>query len=369
MSSLTPQPSGSNHPQPRLVISTHDTHIWKLAYLPDGRRVVAGSDKGTVTVWNLESGEQEGTSMKHKRKISGFAVALDGTNIVGGDNDGNITVWNAKSHKIVKQWTHPDGRPEIAISPDGRLIAVGDETVVFYTMEGSQVNHSIEVGVSLFSMSFSPDGKKLACGIQDGRIWVYNVDSGTLVLGPLWGHRDCVRCVLWSRDGSRLFSGSEDETIRYWNSDTEEQIGRSWTGHGNHIRSLSLSPDGSILASASLDHTVRFWDVTTGNPIGQHLQHDTRVDDVRFSPSGEFVVSVEGDGNICLWRVPWLNSIKHQVITSLRCPSVLTYSSLPLSNRQALLISTRRARACTAHDCPSPIHLSPRTSAWMLILV
>jgi WD40 repeat protein len=323
MSSVTPQQSDSNHPQPRLVISSHDTCICRLAYLPDGRRVVTGSDNGTVKVWNLENGEQEGTSMGHAKDIYGFAVTRDGTKIVCGDNDGSITVWNVKSHKIVKKWTHPDGLPEIAISPDDRLVAVGDEILAFYTMKGRQVNHSIEVGNSLHSMSFSPDGKKLACGMGDGRICVYSVDSGTLALGPLWGHQDSVRCVLWSRDGSRLFSSSDDETIRCWNTDTGEQIGRSWTGHANCIQGLSLSPDGSILASASLD-TVRFWEVTTGNLIGQHLQHDIRVEDVPFSPSGEFVVSVRGDGNIYLWRVPLLNSIKHQVITSLRCPSVLT---------------------------------------------
>ena len=88
------------------------------------------------------------------------------------------------------------------------------------------------------------------------------------------------------------------------------------------ILSLSLSPDGSILASASYDKTVRFWDATTGNPIGKHLQHDERVNAVRFSPSGEFVASLGWGGQIYLWRVPWWNSVENRVRTLIRCTSV-----------------------------------------------
>ena len=38
----------------------------------------------------------------------------------------------------------------------------------------------------MWSRTFSPDRKKLACG-ADGDVRVYDVDDGTLVLGPLKG--------------------------------------------------------------------------------------------------------------------------------------------------------------------------------------
>ena len=300
--------------------------IERLVFLPDGQRVVSGAEDGTVRVWNLEDGKQEGTSMKHATYIRGLAVTRDGTKIICSDHGGSIKVWDVKSHEIVKQWTHPEGWPRISISPNDRLIAVGGKTVVaFYTMEGRQVNHSIKVGSYVWSLCFSPNGKKLACRTSDD-IRVYDVDGGTLLSES---QQKEAYCVLWSRDGSRLFSASADRAIRCWNSDTGEQIGHPWTGHTDWINTLSLSPDGSILASASCDKTVRFWDATTGQPIGR-LQHDKEVYAVCFSPSGEFVVSVGEDEKIYLWRVPWLNSVENRVRAPTRWTSVFILIALSI---------------------------------------
>ncbi|KAI9567214.1 WD40-repeat-containing domain protein [Boletus coccyginus] len=294
-----------NDGQPYLVIPTRGDEVWWLEYLPDGRRVVTGSRDGTVRVWNLESGEQEGTSMEHNRKMSGLAVTRDGTKIIGGACGGWIKVWDVKSHELVREWIHPDPAdyPKIAISPNDRLISVAHRRGVdICSLERSRIIHSIEMRRRhTWFICFSPDGTKFACGTDDDDIRVYDLASGTLILCLLDG--DWATNVLWSRDGSRLFSGSQDGTICCWDSDTGKKIGHPWTGHIHYIHSLSLSPDGTILASASWDKTVRFWNATTGEPVGQHLNHGDGVNAVCFSPSGEFVATAGLDRKIYIWRV------------------------------------------------------------------
>ena len=352
MSSVTPQRSDTDEPQPRLVISADGACISKFEYLPDGRRVVtAHLEAGTVKVWNLENGKQEGTSMEHESGIYDLAVTRDGTKIISSDEDGNIKVWNVESHEILREWTHPNA-DIVAISPDDRLIAVAEweENMAIYTMEGRQ-KYSIEVGSNVCFMSFSPDGKKLACNTSSD-IRVYHVDGGTRILGPIEGHENSLNCVLWSRDGSRLFSGSSDRTIRCWNSDTGEQIGHPWTGHTDWIRSLALSPDGSILASASSDKAFRFWDATTGHPIGRHLQHDKGVCNLRFSPSGESLVSAGWDGNLYLWRVPWLNSVENRVRTLVRRTSLFILIALSILKTSLGNVDAHCAQVSLFHPHP-----------------
>ena len=289
--STIPEQSGNDTPRPHLVISGDDGSIFKIAYLPD-ERVVTQSWSG-VRVWNLQSAKQEGTSIEHE--IAESAVTRDGTKIIVNKYGGRIKVWDVESHKLSKAWTHEEGSA-MAISPDDQLIAVGGQTVGIYTTERERVN-SAETGSCALSLSFSPDGNKLACGTQKD-IRIYDIKTGTLVLGPLDGHDDEVIDVLWSRDGSRLFSASFDKTIRCWDSNTGEQIGQPWTGHTGTIYSLSLSPDGMLLASSSEDGTIRFWDSAHGRPVRQHLHHDAPVWSVSFSPSGEFVASGGEDGYI-----------------------------------------------------------------------
>ena len=309
-------PPQSGDTRPQLIFSAHDNIIWVLVFLPDGRRVVFGSDDGTIGVWNLHNGRREGSLMKHKTTISSLALTRDGTKIISSDDDREIRVWDVESHETIKEWAFPDFVPSIAISPDDRLFAVGDRTVGIYTIAGEKVNHSIEVGNRSWSLSFSPDGNRLACGTPDD-IRIYDVATGTLIIGPLQGHEDWIWRVLWSRDGNRLLSSSQDTTIRCWNSTTGEQTGLPWTGHTGGVYSISLSPDESILASASWDKTVRFWNATSGDPIAPCLHHEQDVTTVSFSPSGEFVASAGWDGKIYVWRVPKLNSIESQVISLL----------------------------------------------------
>ena len=264
MSIVIRHPSENDRPQPQLVIR-HGSAITALAYFPDGRRVVTGSNYGIVKIWNLENSRLEGRSMKHKALTHVVSVTRDGTKIISGSWNGSIMkVWDAKSHELVKEWPHEAGCDIVSISPDVQLIAVaGGSNVGVYTVQGRLANMVVN-SKPIRSAAFSPDGKKLACGTEDGDILIYDLENGTLILGPSKGHKDLVNSVLWSRDGRRLFSGSRDKTIRCWNSDTGEQIRQPWTGHTRWIHSLSLSPDGWILASASEDETVRFWDATSG---------------------------------------------------------------------------------------------------------
>jgi WD40 repeat protein len=214
----------------------------------------------------------------------------------------------------------------MAISPDDQLVANGDKEgkIVIRENEGNgRVKYSILVGdgVSVQSVSFSPNGEKLLCGTADQNgIRAYDVESGQLILGPikLEGHENGVRSVLWSPDGSQFFSACMDHTIRCWNSDTGEPIGQPWTGHSDAVNSLSLSPDGTKIASASWDETVRFWDARSGEPIGQPLQHESSLWPVTFSPSGEFVASGTYSGQLSIWRVPWWDDAQKKVIYQVR---------------------------------------------------
>src|SRR5215510_10552671 len=65
------------------------------------------------------------------------------------------------------------------------------------------------------SVSWSPDGQRVAAGSADRCVRIWNVTTGA-VEHLLDGHQASVRSVAWSPDGRQLASGSRDQTVRLW---------------------------------------------------------------------------------------------------------------------------------------------------------
>ena len=153
------------------------------------------------------------------------------------------------------------------------------------------------------SVAFSLNGT-LAAGLDNGRVELWDVETGTDRHAEAWGGR--VAAVVFSSDGTALASGSWDQVIKLWDVETRREVG-TWEvpRESNSLWPLSVafSPDGSRLASGFQDGTVRLWDVTNQAEVATLEGHTVRVTSVSFSPDGSFLASGGGwdDPTVRLW--------------------------------------------------------------------
>ncbi|KAG9018784.1 POC1 centriolar protein A, partial [Serendipita sp. 407] len=71
----------------------------------------------------------------------------------------------------------------------------------------------------------------------------------------LSGHIDTIFSVAFSPDGRRIVSGSDDKTVRIWDAETGQQLGSSLEGHDGGVTPVAFSPDGRRIVSGSYDKT------------------------------------------------------------------------------------------------------------------
>jgi WD40 repeat protein len=98
-----------------------------LAYLPDGRTLISGDDKGRVRLWDVAAGKQlhqfaVGTPKRH---IKAIAVAPGGGAFVYATGK-KIIVVDVKSRRKVGMRTHDATVTELAFASDGRLASGGE---------------------------------------------------------------------------------------------------------------------------------------------------------------------------------------------------------------------------------------------------
>ena len=164
---------------------------------------------------------------------------------------------------------------------------------------------SIESLAAVDALAFSPDGRRIVSGGDDGAIRLWDATTGHEIGVPLTGHKKVVNSVAFSSDGRRIVSGGFDGTIRVWDVTTGREIGAPLIGHDGVVYSVAFSPDGRRIVSGGFDGTgtIRLWDVATGREIGAPFTGDFDVvKSVAFSSDGSRIVSGDHqDGTIRLW--------------------------------------------------------------------
>jgi WD40 repeat protein len=78
------------------------TRANRLAFSPDGKRLVAGEDTSGVRVWDLTTGQELATLTGHVGRVHAISFTPNGETLVTGGDDATVRLWRAATEEEVR---------------------------------------------------------------------------------------------------------------------------------------------------------------------------------------------------------------------------------------------------------------------------
>ncbi|XP_047325214.1 WD repeat-containing protein 44 [Impatiens glandulifera] len=177
----------------------------------------------------------------------------------------------------------------------------------------------------IWTMKFSPDGKYLASGGEDGFIRIWRVtqasrftketeehqvnlsrkkttNRGRVVVVPdkifqvekspiheFRGHTDGILDVAWSSNSNCILSASKDNSVRQWEMGSDECL--AIYRHSNYVTCVQFNPwNGNYFITGSIDGKVRIWDLFERRVVDWADVRD-QVTAICYQPDGKGLVA------------------------------------------------------------------------------
>jgi WD40 repeat protein/DNA-binding SARP family transcriptional activator len=283
------------------VIRASEGPVYGIDVSRDGRRLVAASRDGKLSIWNLADGRATLVTQAHRGKAYSARFSPDERTVASAGED-TVTLTNIATRHTRVLIRGGQTAIAVAYAPDGEEVAAGyeDGTVrLAETEESGGVRELEGHRLTVSGLAFSDNGRWLASASYDGtmRLWDLHGADDPLILR---GDPNGMGSVSFSPDGRRLIGGDGKGWIHSW-SVPEGRLDTKIRAGDQPIYAARFSPDGTRIATAAEDGVVRVLDAASGASISSLRGHSGLVWDTRFSPSGNRLISAGHDGTVRVW--------------------------------------------------------------------
>lgn len=290
----TPLPSSL--PSPAKILEKHSAFVQALAFSPDGRFLVTGSEDGSIRVWDVDKGLCLHTKTDHSSAVNSVAFTTDGKYLLSGSDDHAVGVWNGSSFDLVRMMSgHDDYVSRVRPAGPGRAVSASkDGTVRLWNIETGECVHVMnQEGGWVFALGASHDGKRAVAGsdrnvirmwdLATGKVERDLLDASDLFIGEIMGmtlagenssgkgHKHAPKQAVFAPDDKTFVTCEGDLVV--WESSTGDELVRI-EGDGWPIEGIAYIPNRALATASSVSEETerKFLDQLTNEPENQAIR-------------------------------------------------------------------------------------------------
>ena len=251
------------------VVSTivaHAAPLTALALTRDGRTAVSAAKDGTIKIWDLSREAERFVLAVSKTEVTALALTPDDGAIVAGDKDGTIAVWDVVSGTLLRRWQCQGAVRGIAVAMDRQTVlsGTGQHEVLVWDFATGELIRRIplaQAGSGYFALS--ADGQRLLVGGVYDYVELVALSSDSVIRTFTHGRDTWVSSVAMTPDGRFAVSGDMDGRVNLWNLDTGAPVARLVIHDYNEkITGLAITPDARWVVAASDRRRLSIFDVS-----------------------------------------------------------------------------------------------------------
>ncbi|MBA3751839.1 WD40 repeat domain-containing protein [Candidatus Dependentiae bacterium] len=274
----------------------HSHEVTSVAYSPDSKLILTGSEDKKVRLWNAKTGEFL-LKIQFSDSICSVGFSADCSTFLI-DLKADITDQQDTLDTLPKKPKYLYRRVSIDSSAI-YLVGTLDYTlgVPEYLSTVTCESPLLEIPGQHSKVAFGPDETTVVSGSEDKKARIWRKEEGQSILTLMYEleHKDPVSSVSSSTDGKIIFTGTNAGTVYIWSaskgypiSDWNASEGRKLC-HSNTINAVAMSPDRKKILTGSHDGTVRLWEAETKEELFI-LIFPFHINSVAFSPDGKSIL-------------------------------------------------------------------------------